>query len=55
MVGERWYGLPCYEFNDTLNRGLDDWRCVHCRKFLTVECPYIDEMVGEGDDDDEEG
>jgi len=28
----------------------DDGRCVHCRKFLTIECPYIDHFLSEDDE-----
>lgn len=37
----------CYEFNKNLNDVLDDGRCIHCRKYLTVQCEYIDEFLDE--------
>jgi hypothetical protein len=37
----------CYEFNAYLEPALDDGRCVHCRKFFTLECEYIDEFIEE--------
>ena len=37
--------MPCYEFNGILAPNADDGRCVHCRKFLTIECPYIDHFM----------
>ena len=39
--------MPCYEPNPALPPAEDDGRCVHCRKFLTVECPYIDHFLSE--------
>ena len=42
--------MPCYEFNGTLSAGLDDGRCVHCQRYLTLDCPYIGHFLG----DDEE-
>lgn len=41
--------MPCYEVNEALSDSYDDGRCVHCRKFLTVDCPYVDHFLGEGD------
>jgi hypothetical protein len=54
MAGDEWYGYPCYEFNETLDRTQDDWRCVHCRKFLTLQCPHIDEFLEEEEEIEEE-
>jgi len=42
--------MPCFEFNASLPPAEDDGRCVHCRKFLTVECPYIDHFFEEEDE-----
>lgn len=42
--------MPCYESNPILAGSDDDGRCVHCRKFLTLECPYIDHFLGEDDE-----
>jgi hypothetical protein len=42
--------MPCYEFHGTLGPSLDDGRCIHCRKYLTLDCPYIGHFLG----DDEE-
>jgi len=39
----------CYVFNVNLAINLDDARCSHCNKFLTLECKYIDEFVAEDD------
>ncbi len=44
-------GYPCYEFNGSLEPGLNDTRCVHCQKYLTVECEFLDEFLeDEGDE-----
>ena len=40
--------MPCYESNPVVSE--DDGRCVHCRKFLTLECPYIDHFLGEDEE-----
>ena len=42
--------MPCYEFNGILAPNADDGRCVHCHKFLTIECPYIDHFMEEEDE-----
>jgi hypothetical protein len=42
--------MPCYEVNGVLGAAQDDGRCVHCRKFLTLECPYIDHFMSEEDE-----
>ena len=42
--------MPCYESNRTIPADLDDGRCVHCQKFLTLECPYIGHFLGEDDE-----
>lgn len=47
------FGLPCYEFNEALGRSLDDSGCLHCRKFLTLECPHIAEFMDEDEEEDE--
>jgi len=44
-------GYPCYEFNPRLEPSVNDTRCVHCRKYLTTACDYIDEFLeDEGND-----
>ena len=42
--------MPCYEFNAALTTTQDDGQCVHCRKFLTLECPYITHFVAEDEE-----
>lgn len=42
--------MPCYEFNGALTPTLEDGRCVHCRKYLTLDCPYIGHFLGEEDE-----
>ena len=49
--GEEWMDMACYEFNERLPVHLDDRRCVHCRKYLTLACPQIDELMEEADVD----
>ncbi len=43
--------MPCYDFNASIAPDGDDGRCVHCRKYLTVECEYIEEFLDEGEDE----
>lgn len=43
----------CYEFNPVLTVNMDDGACGHCRKFMTMECDYIDDFVYEDDWDEE--
>jgi len=42
--------MPCYEFNAALQPNSDDGRCTHCRKYLTLECPYISHFLGEDEE-----
>lgn len=41
--------MPCYEFNRSMDGSADDGRCTRCRKYLTVECEYIEQFLDEGD------
>jgi len=43
--------MPCYEANRSLGEAADDGRCAHCRKYMTVECEYIDAFLDEGEDE----
>ena len=49
---EDFIGYPCFEFNTTLSPDRNDTRCVHCRKYLTIECEYLDQFL---EDDGDEG
>lgn len=42
--------LECYVFNDALDPLLDDGACEHCRHFLTMRCPHVDEFIEEVED-----
>ena len=42
-------GRICYVFNTELDGKLNDTVCIHCRKFMTLDCERIDEFV-DGDD-----
>lgn len=42
--------MPCYEFNQGLLSALDDGRCMHCLRYLTLECPYIGHFLGEDEE-----
>jgi len=48
---EGFIGYPCFEFDPRLDPSRNDTRCVHCRKYLTVACEYIDEFVEDEEDD----
>jgi len=37
----------CYVFNKNLDFSCDDARCCHCRHYLTLRCPHIEEFVDE--------
>lgn len=43
-------GQPCYVFNPTLRRTLDDTACEHCRFYLTARCPHLDEFLEDVED-----
>jgi len=49
---EDWINMPCYVFNTTFPPQKDDRRCRHCKLFLTVQCPHIDDMADDVDDMD---
>ena len=38
-------GRICYIFNSELNGKLNDTVCIHCRKFMTLDCEHIEEFV----------
>ncbi|MBI5001263.1 MAG: hypothetical protein HZB92_07055 [Euryarchaeota archaeon] len=40
----------CYLFNEHLDEELNDERCEHCRKFMTLMCERIDEFIEEEED-----
>jgi len=42
--------MECYEFNERLDPSLDDGECIHCRKYLTLSCPHIDEFLDDLED-----
>jgi hypothetical protein len=45
--------MDCYEFHTKLLARFDDDLCEHCKKFLTLECPHIDEFVEDAEVDEE--
>ncbi len=46
----RFFDRSCYEFNRSLEPGLNDKFCTHCRHYLTARCPHIDEFLEDVDD-----
>ncbi len=48
---DEFIGYPCYDFNPALDPARNDTRCVHCRKYLTLECEYLDEFLEDGGDE----
>ena len=46
----RFVNRPCYTFNRSLARSLDDAHCRHCRHYLTSACPHIDEFIDDVED-----
>jgi hypothetical protein len=47
---DRFIGRTCYVFNSSLQEGLNDTRCAHCRFYLTARCPHIDEFLDDVED-----
>ena len=43
-------GRECYEFNARLESSLNDRCCVHCSKYLTLRCPYLDDFMDDIED-----
>ena len=43
----------CYEFNEKLKSQFDDRCCQHCKKYLTLQCQYLDEFMEEIDELDD--
>ncbi|MEW5760717.1 MAG: hypothetical protein AB1779_08120 [Candidatus Thermoplasmatota archaeon] len=35
----------CYEFNPKFEPSQDDMECEHCRKYLTTECPHLEDFM----------
>ncbi|HEY4705512.1 MAG TPA: hypothetical protein VII27_07260 [Thermoplasmata archaeon] len=50
-VEDEFIGFPCFEFNTALAPERDDTRCIHCRKYLTVACEYLDDFFEDGGDE----
>ena len=48
---EEFIGYPCFEFNAALDPERNDTRCVHCRKYLTIQCEYLDQFLEDGADE----
>lgn len=42
--------MECYIFNPRLKKEFDDGKCEHCKKYLTMLCPYISEFIDEVED-----
>lgn len=42
-------GRECYVFNARLPRDKDDNCCVHCKLYLTLQCPHLDDFMDEVD------
>lgn len=45
--GEPYVGRECYVFNERLAPADDDTACIHCAKFMTLRCEYINEFINE--------
>lgn len=44
---EDFEGRECYVFNTVLSIELNDTKCIHCGKFMTLRCENIDEFIEE--------
>jgi len=42
---DEFIGYPGFEFNTALAPDRNDTRCVHCRKYLTVQCEYLEQFL----------
>ena len=40
----------CYLFNEKIDEELNDERCTHCRKFMTLNCEHIEEFIEDEDE-----
>ncbi|MFQ5883534.1 MAG: hypothetical protein ACE5IO_00370 [Thermoplasmata archaeon] len=43
-MGER-ESCEKYTFHKELDVDFDDGICLHCSKYLTIHCPYVDEFM----------
>lgn len=42
-------GRDCYVFNPKFPDSMNDDCCVHCKMFLTIQCPHLDDFMDEVD------
>ena len=42
-------GRTCYVFNPQLPKDQNDTMCIHCRKFMTLDCEHIGDFI-DGDE-----
>jgi len=44
------HDMPCYDFNNALPEHMDDVFCIHCRKYLTLQCSHLELFMDELED-----
>ena len=44
------HDYPCYQFNTGLPENLDDAYCIHCTKYLTLQCEHLEDFIDEWSD-----
>ena len=48
--GEELRNFPCYEFNQDLRKDMDDRYCIHCKKYLTLQCENLEMFLDDLED-----
>jgi hypothetical protein len=49
---DKYCNRECYVFNAKLEAPLDDKCCKHCKLYLTLQCPHINEFMDEVEEGD---
>jgi hypothetical protein len=49
---DKYCNRECYVFNAKLEGTLDDKCCKHCKLYLTLQCPHINEFMDEVEEGD---
>jgi hypothetical protein len=42
-------GRDCYVFNVRLDKDKDDRCCIHCKMYLTLQCPHLSDFMDDID------
>lgn len=49
---DKFCNRECYVFNVKIEGALDDKCCKHCKLYLTLQCPHINEFMDEVEEGD---